>query len=170
MAIGIVAAKITSSMSPSRHIFREDILRPKELTLIDLVHSEKAKGRKVWVYVQYTDKHDVQGRLSKLLIQAGLKVKVLQASLPLAQREDWIAKNAPDLDVVISHPKLVETGLDFSTKAEATTSRRSAFMRPATTYLPFDKLPGVRGVSGKSNPAGFFTFITKGRCKIGPWH
>src|ERR1043166_2120914 len=43
----------------------EDVIRPKEQALIDLIQSEKAKGRKVWVYVQFTDKHDVQGRIGR---------------------------------------------------------------------------------------------------------
>lgn len=36
--------------------------------------------------------------------------------MPLARREEWIAKYAPHLDVVISHPRLVETGLDLFDK------------------------------------------------------
>jgi hypothetical protein len=34
----------------------------------------------------------------------------------LAKREDWIAKNGKGMDVVLSHPKLVETGLDLFDK------------------------------------------------------
>src|SRR5437667_4656050 len=53
----------------------EDVIRPKEQALIDLIKSEKSQRRKVWVYVQYTDKHDVQGRLGELLQQAGFRVE-----------------------------------------------------------------------------------------------
>jgi hypothetical protein len=94
----------------------DNVIRPKERALLDLVGAEKAKGRKAWVYVQFNDKHDVQGRLEKLLLQAGFKVEVLRASVPLARREEWIAEHAPQLDVVISHPRLVETGLDLFDK------------------------------------------------------
>jgi hypothetical protein len=94
----------------------EDIIRPKEQALIDLVRTEKAKRRQVWVYVQFTDKHDVQGRLERLLNEAGFHVGVLRSSVPLGRREEWIAKHAWQLDVVISHPKLVETGLDLFDK------------------------------------------------------
>ncbi len=41
---------------------------------------------------------------------------VLHSSVPLARREEWIAQHAPELDVVISHPRLVETGLDLFDK------------------------------------------------------
>ncbi len=84
--------------------------------MIDLVRTEKSERRQVWVFVQYTDRHDVQGRLERILKQAGLHVGVLRASVPLARREEWIAKNAWQLDVVISHPRLVETGLDLFDK------------------------------------------------------
>jgi hypothetical protein len=84
--------------------------------LIDLVRSEEGRGRKVWVYVQYTHKHDVESRLEKLLTDAGFQVGVLRSSVTLAHREEWIAKHAPKLDVVISHPRLVETGLDLFDK------------------------------------------------------
>jgi hypothetical protein len=94
----------------------EGIVRPKELELIELIRSEKAKSRKVWVYVQYTDKHDVQGRLERILQGAKFQVGVLRSSVPLARREEWIAKHAWELDVVISHPRLVETGLDLFDK------------------------------------------------------
>jgi len=94
----------------------EGVVRPKERDLIDLIRSEKAKGRKVWVYVQYTDKHDVQGRLERILQNAKFRVGVLRSSVPLARREEWITKHAWELDVVISHPRLVETGLDLFDK------------------------------------------------------
>jgi SNF2 family DNA or RNA helicase len=94
----------------------EEVIYPKEQALIELIQVEKANGRKVWVYVQFTDKHDVQGRLERLLQEANLRVGVLRASVPLARREEWIAKNAPHLNVVISHPRLVETGLDLFDK------------------------------------------------------
>ena len=84
--------------------------------MIDLVRGEKEKGRKVWVYVQFTDKHDVQCRLENLFTRAGFQVAVLHSSVPLARREEWIAEHAPKLDVVISHPRLVETGLDLFDK------------------------------------------------------
>ncbi len=94
----------------------DDVVRLKEQALIDLVRTEKSQRRQVWVYVQFTDKHDVETRLEKLLLSAGFRVGVLRSSVPLARREEWISKNAPRLDVVISHPRLVETGLDLFDK------------------------------------------------------
>jgi hypothetical protein len=90
-----------------------ETIRPKEGQLIELCQAEKAAGRQVWVFVQGTDKHDVQSRLQTLLLAAGLKVGSLRSNVSLAKREEWIAKNGPKVDCVISHPRLVETGLDL---------------------------------------------------------
>ena len=38
---------------------------------------------------------------------------MLRSSVQVARREDWINRNGPGADVVLSHPKLVETGLDL---------------------------------------------------------
>jgi hypothetical protein len=95
----------------------EAVFRAKEKALIDLLQEERRKRRKAWIFVQYTDRHDVQGRLEKLLRDAGFEIGVLRASVPLAQREEWISQYAPGLDVIISHPRLVETGLDLFDQA-----------------------------------------------------
>ena len=94
----------------------QSVVRAKEKALIDLCLREKAAKRQVWVYIQYTDKHPVQDRLAGLLEKAGLKVKVLKASVDPKKREAWIQKHAPGTDVIVSHPELVQTGLDFFDK------------------------------------------------------
>ena len=91
-------------------------IRPKEQALIDLCLAEKAAGRKVWVYSVMTDTHDVNERLRSVLAGVGLSVGVLRSKIPTKKREEWIAENGPKLDVCISHPKLVMTGLDFFDK------------------------------------------------------
>src|SRR5205814_5155950 len=54
--------------------------------------------------------------LERRLRQAGFQVGVLAAQVPMDRREDWIARQAPRLDVVLSHPRLVETGLELFDK------------------------------------------------------
>lgn len=93
-----------------------DVVYPKEEKLLELVRAEVRKGRQTWVYVQFTDKRDVLERLRDLLERNGFKAGVLRSSIPLTKREAWIAKNAPGKDVVLSHPQLVETGLDLFDK------------------------------------------------------
>ena len=90
-----------------------DVIRPKEQRLIDNVLAERDAGRKVWVYSVMTNVRDVNERLRLILEKAGLRVKVLRSSVETKVREQWIMDNAPGVDVMVSHPELVETGLDF---------------------------------------------------------
>jgi hypothetical protein len=99
---------------PSR--LSADVIYPKEQALLDLVRKEKQAGRQCWVYVQITDKHSLLDRLQRLFERHGLRVGVLRSTVELAKREEWITRHGKDADVVISHPKLVETGLDLFDK------------------------------------------------------
>jgi len=94
----------------------ESIIRPKEKRLIELIHQEAAEGRQCWVYVQYTGHYDVQDRIEDILERDGFKVASLRSSVSPEKREAWIEKNAAGKHVVVSHPKLVETGLDLFSK------------------------------------------------------
>lgn len=93
-----------------------DGVDPKEEELLRICRAEKEAGRQCWVYVQYTGERNVQQRLVDLLEQDGFSVGQLKAAVPLAKREEWIADQGKDVDVVVSHPKLVETGLDLFCK------------------------------------------------------
>ena len=92
----------------------------KEQALLNLCHVEKLQGRQVWVYVEMTDKRDIQPRLAQILQSAGLSVKILRKSVKSRDRMKWIAKQGPGTDVVISYPGLVETGVDFFDKEDWT--------------------------------------------------
>lgn len=94
-----------------------DVVRPKEQALLDLVAQEKADGRQVWVYLQMTLKRDAQLRLERLLTDAGHRVKIMRSKVPLLKREPWIAQHGPGVDVMLSHPQLVETGFDLFDQA-----------------------------------------------------
>ena len=93
----------------------DDITYPKEQRLIDLVRTEKAKGRRVLVFVQGTDKRDVTERYQKLLAREGLRAAVLKSHTTSAEnREAWVkARVGEGLDVLICHPRVVQTGLDL---------------------------------------------------------
>ena len=96
-----------------------DVIRPKERTLIDICKHHHAIGNQVWIYVQMTDKRDVQPRLERLLREAGLHVRTLRAKdVGTRERYAWLEKNGRDYDVMISHTRLVSTGLDLFGKDE----------------------------------------------------
>lgn len=94
-------------------------LRPKEEAIVSDVLQEAREGRKTWIYTVMTDKRDVCPRLQTLLEREGLRVAILRASVETKKREEWIAKHGPTHDVVISHPQLVQTGLDLFDKGGA---------------------------------------------------
>lgn len=88
---------------------------PKEKWLVELCQAERARGRRVLVYCRQTATRDITPRLLALLTQAKLRADVLKASVGASQREDWLHKRVKQgmLDVLITNPKLVETGLDL---------------------------------------------------------
>ena len=87
-------------------------LWPKEKKLLEVLRQEKAQGRQCWVFCVYTSTHPVLDRLEKIIREAGFRVKILEAEkVPTRNRSAWIAKNAPGVDVIVSHPQPVRTGL-----------------------------------------------------------
>ena len=88
---------------------------PKEQQLIDLVAQERLAGRRVLVYATHTGTRDITGRLETLLSRHGFKTAVMKADrVEPKQREAWVAKRvAEGVDVLICHPRLVQTGLDL---------------------------------------------------------
>ena len=91
----------------------EDRVYPKEQELIDIINQERAEGRKVLVYCSHTDRRDMTERLRGLLEKNRIRVEILPASVEAERREDWIKSRVDRLDVLITNPKLVQTGLDL---------------------------------------------------------
>jgi hypothetical protein len=93
---------------------KEDGLYAKERALIADVREELRQGRRCQVYATYTGEKDVTLRLETVLRQAGFRVAVLRSSVATDKREDWYERQLKGgVEVVICHPKLVETGLDL---------------------------------------------------------
>jgi superfamily II DNA or RNA helicase len=92
----------------------EEQLYSKERKLIEEIKKELAEGRRCQVFAVYTQKHDVTARLQRILNDEGIRTAVLKSSVDTSKREAWHARQIKDgVQVVISHPKLVETGLDL---------------------------------------------------------
>lgn len=95
-------------------IFDEGHTAPKEAMLLELIQDAKARGRKVLAYTVYTGKRDTTARLKRLLEAQGHRVAVLRATVPAEKREDWLLEQVDaDVDVVLTNPELVKTGLDM---------------------------------------------------------
>jgi superfamily II DNA or RNA helicase len=92
----------------------EERLHSKERRLIEEIKQELAEGRRCQVFAVYTQKHDVTARLHRILSNEGIRAAVLRASVDTSKREAWYTRQVKEgIQVVIAHPKLVETGLDL---------------------------------------------------------
>jgi hypothetical protein len=92
----------------------QDHLYSKERRLLQEIKMELAEGRRCQVFAVYTRKHDVTARLQRILNNEGIRTAVLRASVDTSKREAWYARQVKNgVQVVIGHPKLVETGLDL---------------------------------------------------------
>ena len=95
-------------------LFDDSTPMPKELKLLDICREAKRDGRKTLVYTVYTGTRDTSARLKGLLEASVFKVAVLRASVEAAKREDWLLEQVDrGVDVVITNPELVKTGLDM---------------------------------------------------------
>ena len=93
----------------------EDKLYPKEQALVDLVAAERMEGRRVLVYATHTGTRDITERMDGILTRHGFRVAVMKAdAVAPERREAWVAdKVKQGIDVMICHPRLVQTGLDL---------------------------------------------------------
>ena len=93
----------------------EDKLYPKEQALVDLVAAERMEGRRVLVYATHTGTRDITERMDDILTRHGFRVAVMKAdAVAPERREAWVADRVKEgIDVMICHPRLVQTGLDL---------------------------------------------------------
>ena len=93
----------------------EERLYPKEKALVDLVAAERLEGRRVLVYATHTGTRDITGRMNDILTRHGFRVAVMKAdAVAPDRREAWVADRVKQgIDVLICHPRLVQTGLDL---------------------------------------------------------
>lgn len=92
----------------------ETVEYAKERRLIEDIQTELAQGRRCQVYAVYTGKADVTARLEAKLRHAGIRAEVLRSTVPTEKREAWYEKRIKEgVEVVLCHPRLVETGLDL---------------------------------------------------------
>ena len=94
--------------------FPQDRIYPKENELLGIVQREISLGRRCFVYCTYTNTKDVTGRLGEIFSNRGVRAEVLKSSVRPEQRETWLYEKVKDgIDVIISNPILVQTGLDL---------------------------------------------------------
>jgi hypothetical protein len=92
----------------------ENFVYAKERRLVEEIKASLELGRKVQVYAVYTQKRDVTHRLESILAKEGIRVAVLTTQVAPEEREAWYERQLrAGVQVVIAHPRLVQTGLDL---------------------------------------------------------
>jgi hypothetical protein len=89
-------------------------LHEKDNSVLDVVQRKTEEGGRVLVYTSWI-RTDTQEKLYKLLTENGYRVSILTSSVPPNRREEWVESQVRDgIDVLITNPSLVETGLDLN--------------------------------------------------------
>ena len=118
---------------------------PKEEALLTLLQRERARGRKVLLFVIHTETRDIIPRLIEVAAQEGIRLAALRSGGETRTRKQHLRRLlAQGADGIICHPRLVQTGLnltecptivfyqfDYSTFTLRQASRRS--YRPSQT-------------------------------------
>ena len=100
-------------VEPANAACFDDVL-PKEEKVLDIVREKAAAGERVLVYTSWT-RTDSQEKLMKLLTREGYRTEILSPTIPPDKREAWVEKRVRSgLQVLITNPKCVETGLDLN--------------------------------------------------------
>lgn len=87
---------------------------PKEDTVLEIVRQKLALGQKVLIYTSWT-RTDSQNKLVHLLRAEGFATEVLTPKIPPEKREAWVEQQLRrGLQVLITNPRCVETGLDLN--------------------------------------------------------
>ena len=87
---------------------------PRKRRLLEEVKASLERGRNVQIFAVYTQKRDVTRRLESILAKEGIRVAVLTTQVAPEEREAWYERQLrAGVQVVICHPRLVQTGLDL---------------------------------------------------------
>ena len=89
-------------------------LLPKEEKVLSIVREKVAAGENVLIYTSWV-RTDSQQKLIKALRAEGIHTEILTTKVPTEKREAWVEKRVKSgLQVLITNPKCVETGLDLN--------------------------------------------------------
>jgi hypothetical protein len=92
----------------------ENFVYAKERRLLEEVKTSLERRRNVQIFAVYTQKRDVTRRLESILAREGIRVAVLTTQVAPEEREAWYERQLrAGVQVVICHPRLVQTGLDL---------------------------------------------------------
>lgn len=93
---------------------KQEDLSEKDLMALDIVERKVKNGERILIYTNWV-KLDTQEKLKNLLSEKGYRTEILRVNIPPDKRETWVDdKVKKGIDVLITNPSLVETGLDLN--------------------------------------------------------
>ncbi len=91
-----------------------DTLGAKEQATLDIVKGKIEAGEKVLIYTSWV-RTDSQQKLVKGLTEQGYRTEIMTEKVTPNKREEWVQKKiSQGMQVMITNPSLVETGLDLN--------------------------------------------------------
>ena len=91
-----------------------DTIGAKERAVLEIVQRKVERGERILVYTSWT-RTDSQKKLLKLLTGAGYRTEIMSEKIHPRAREEWVQKRlSAGMQVLITNPSLVETGLDLN--------------------------------------------------------
>ena len=91
-----------------------DTLGEKETAVAEIVKRKLAEGEHVLIYTSWV-RSDSQQKLLKLLTEQGCHAEIMSEKVRPDEREEWVQKRlAAGMQVMITNPSLLETGLDLN--------------------------------------------------------
>lgn len=89
-------------------------LHEKDYSVLEVVQKKAGEGGRVLIYTSWI-RTDTQEKLSNLFAENGYRVGILTVAVPPNKREEWVENQVRDgIQVLITNPSLVETGLDLN--------------------------------------------------------
>ena len=91
-------------------------LLPKEERLLEILETERKKGRKVAIFLEHTGTRDLLPTLKEKLLENNFSPLILRSQAVKPEyREEWLKEkiDSGKYDCLICNPNLVKTGLDL---------------------------------------------------------
>ena len=86
----------------------------KDRQVLDIIRAKVSAGERVLLYVNWV-RLDSRTRLMRLLTEAGIRAEIMEDTVPPRRREKWVESHLRQgMQVMITNPGLVETGLDLN--------------------------------------------------------
>ena len=81
---------------------------------MEIIRSKVSAGERVLLYVNWV-RLDSRTRLLRLLTESGIRAEIMEDTVPPRKREEWVENHLRQgMQVMITNPNLIETGLDLN--------------------------------------------------------